>query len=194
MAVLSAIVGLHPTRSMDAFQPELADGGAVGRQLVGRDRLGVDARVSQKPTQQLQRHRLIPALLDKDIENLALVIDSPPEPHLPPADADVHLIQMPAAGRRLTTPTQVRRDQRAKLDNPASNLLAADFDSALGEQFLDIPNAEREAEIQPYRLADHIRREPMAFERDRLHEYPHFGAQTRQTGDLLQLDCQHQTL
>ena len=59
---------------------------------------------------------------------------------------------------------QVRRDQRAKLDNPASNRLAADFNSALGEQFLDIPNAEREAEIQPYRLADHIRREPMALE------------------------------
>ena len=85
---------------MDALQPEVADGRAVGRQLVGRDRLGVDALVSQKPTQQFQRSGFVPTLLDQDIENLALIIDGPPEPHLATADADEHFVQMPAAGKR----------------------------------------------------------------------------------------------
>ena len=191
MTVLGAIVGLHPTRTMDALQPEFADSGAVGRQLVGRNRLGMDALVAQQPTQQLQRRSLVPPLLDQDIENFALVIDGALEPHFSTADPDEHFVQMPAARRWVPATAEVRRDQRTELDYPATDRLATDFDAALGEQFLDIPDAEREPEIQPYGLADHIRREPVAFERDRLHEDPHFGTQTRQTGDILQLDCQH---
>lgn len=68
MAVLSPIIGLHPTWPVDVLQTEFADGGAVGRQLVGRNRLGVDALVSQQATQQLQRRSLVPPLLDQDIE------------------------------------------------------------------------------------------------------------------------------
>jgi len=72
---------------------------------------------------------------------------------------------MPEARRWAPWASQVRSDQRAKLDHPASNRFATDFDSALGESFIDIPDAEREAKIQPHRLADHIRREPMALSR-----------------------------
>jgi hypothetical protein len=65
---------------------------------------------------------------------------------------------------------QVRRDQRAKLDRPAADRLAVDFDSALAQEFLDITNAEREPEMQLHRLLDHFGRKPMTFERNRLHK------------------------
>lgn len=71
---------------------------------------------------------------------------------------------------------QVRRDQRAKLDRPAAGRLAADFDSALDQEFLDITNAEREPETQPYCLLDHFGRKPMTLERYRLHQNLHLSA------------------
>ena len=119
---------------------------------------------SKRATQQLQSRRLVPSLLDQDVENLALVIDGAPEPHLPTADPDEHLVQMPAARRWASATAEVLRDQRAELDHPASDRLAADFDSALGQQFLNIADAEREAKIQPHRLANNVRRKPMALE------------------------------
>jgi hypothetical protein len=38
--------------------------------------------------------------------------------------------------------------------------LAARLDPALGEQLLDVAEAQREAEIQPNGMADHVRRKP----------------------------------
>jgi hypothetical protein len=42
--------------------------------------------------------------------------------------------------------------------------LAAGFDPALSEQLLYIADAQREAEIQPHRITDHLWRKPMALE------------------------------
>jgi hypothetical protein len=54
----------------------------------------------------------------------------------------------------------------AELDHPTPHRLVTGLDPARRQQFLDIPYAEREAKIQPNRVSDHIRREPVTFERD----------------------------
>jgi len=82
---------------MHALRPELADRRAVGRQLVSRDRLGMDAMVLQQATQRPQS-RLAPSLVDQDLENLALVVYRAPELHLLTAAPNEHLIQMPSTG------------------------------------------------------------------------------------------------
>jgi hypothetical protein len=99
---------------------------------------------------------------------------------------------MPAARRRRPAPAQVGRDQWAELNHPAPDRLAADLDAALGEQLLDVPDAEREPEVELHRISDHVRREPVALERDPLHQSPApLRAQEPKAGDKLALDRQH---
>ena len=56
-----------------------------------------------------------------------------------------------------------------ELARPAANSLVADSGPALGEQLLDIAQAQREVETQPHRMADHVGREAVAFVGDRFH-------------------------
>ena len=75
---------------------------------------------------------------------------------------------MPAASRRRAPPTQIGRDQWAEFIDPTPHGLTADLDPALGEQLLDVPDAEREPELQPGGVPDHVRREAVTLERNRL--------------------------
>lgn len=43
-------------------------------------------------------------------------------------------------------------------------------DATLGEQILDIPQAHRETIVEPHRISDHIRREPVPLEADLSHD------------------------
>lgn len=60
--------------------------------------------------------------------------------------------------------------QRPEFDRPASDRPVADVDPPLRQQFLDIAIPEAELELQPHGMTDHICREPVALERNRLHE------------------------
>ena len=53
--------------------------------------------------------------------------------------------------------------------HPSADRLIGDDDPALSEQVLDIPEAEREAQIQPDGVLDDRRREPIAAVAERLH-------------------------
>ena len=119
----------------------------------------------QQFPEQLQRGVFVAALLDQHIQHLAFVINSAPEPHPAAADLHDHLIQMPPARRNRSAPTEVRRDQRPKLVDPAADRLTAHLDSTLSQQFLDVPDAQGEAEIEPHRVADDLSGKAMAFER-----------------------------
>src|SRR4029079_8186039 len=68
----------------------------------------------------------------------------------------------PAQGsRRQSTPDPVG-EVLAELERPLPYGLVADDDAAGGQHLLDHAQAEREAEVQPYRLADHLRWETVA--------------------------------
>ena len=89
----------------------------------------------------------------------------------------------------MTPALQVPGDLRAELDRPAADGLVADIDAALSQQLLDVPEAQVEPKIQPHRVADHVRREAVSFERKRSHEpQPDKGSQAALSGDLLALD------
>lgn len=119
----------------------------------------MDPRVPEQPAQQLQRSVFVATLLDEEIQHLALVIDSAPQIHPPATDPNNDLVQMPSARRPRPTSTNIRRDQRPELDDPAPDRLTADLDAALRHQFLDAADAEGEAEIPAHRLHDDGRRE-----------------------------------
>src|SRR5690242_15217253 len=62
---------------------------------------------------------------------------------------------------------QALGEHRPEFPNPAADRLVRDLDTALGEHVLDIPVAQREAQIQPDGMLDQHWRELMASVGDR---------------------------
>ena len=73
---------------------------------------------------------------------------------------------MPSAGRCFAAPAKVGGNRRSELVDLATNGFEAHLDAALRPRFLDVPNTQGEAEMQPDRMSDRIRREPVTFGRD----------------------------
>ena len=103
----------------------------------------------------------------------------PPAPrphHRPPAtgtsaavDPHHHLIEMPARAGLAPQLPQVPRDRRPELADPAPDRLVGDIQSALRQQLLNVPVAQREPEIKPHGMLDDGGWELVAGIRDRLH-------------------------
>lgn len=92
---------------------------------------------------------------------------------------------MPAAGWGAAAPARVCHDLQIELQRPAADRPIADIDSALRQQLLDVPEAERKRIVETDRVADHIRREPVTFERER----PHIGIKSQIPIGRLGLDA-----
>jgi hypothetical protein len=99
--------------------------------------------------------------------NLALVVHRPPQAHALAADLHHHFVEMPASRRLGTGTAKVVSDQRTELQRPAPDRLIADLDTALRQQLLDVAKAQREPEVQPDGMPDHLRREAVALVRNR---------------------------
>jgi len=78
--------------------------------------------------QQLQRGRLVAALLDQHVQHLAFIVHGAPKKHSSPADLHHHLIEMPSGRGRLPALWQVGHDERSELDHPAAHRFATHDD------------------------------------------------------------------
>ena len=78
-----------------------------------------------------------------------MLVNRSPEPDTFPTDARGHLIQVPGAARRRFGFPQLRRRPRTELGHPAEHRHVADANATLGEQLFHIPEAEREAQMEP---------------------------------------------
>jgi hypothetical protein len=79
--------------------------------------------------------------MHKEIENLALVVDRPPEPESSAADQDSHLVEAPFRGWPMTSAAKLPGEQRPELQHPSRDCLIGDIQPALGQQILDIAEA-----------------------------------------------------
>jgi hypothetical protein len=117
----------------------------------------------EQPAEELPRRRLVPAALHEDIQHIPVLIDGPPEIVLRAIDGDEDLVQVPLVTGLWPTAPQRIGVVLAELAAPLAHRLVGEDDPALGEQFLHVAIAEREAEVQPHRVRDDRRREPVAF-------------------------------
>ena len=84
------------------------------------------------------------------------------EPVSDAIDARTYLVQMPPGTPPGFLVTQVFCEQGTEFDIPLAQCLMADLNTALVQQFLDVPVTKREAVIQPDRVLDDGHRETMA--------------------------------
>jgi hypothetical protein len=120
--VFRPVVGPHAAGPMAIGEAEFAGGQTVRGKLVSDDRFGVDALVAQQFPEELQGSRLVAALLDQHVQNLAFIVDGAPELHAPAADLYHDLNQMSARGGRRSAAAQGRRDGKSELVGPAASI------------------------------------------------------------------------
>ena len=64
----------------------------------------------------------------------------------------------------MTSAAKFLGEQRPELQHPSPDRLVGEVPPALGEQILDIAEAQRAAKVQPHRVSDDVRRELVASE------------------------------
>ena len=69
----------------------MLEGSAVRAQLVSRHRLRREALLAEQLAHELDGCAFVPSALNKDFENLALMIDRAPQVHMLAGDPDDHL-------------------------------------------------------------------------------------------------------
>src|SRR5882757_8922369 len=147
---------------MVAGKPEIPEGSSVRAQLVSRHRLRREALLAEQLAHELDGCAFVPSALNKDFENLALIIDRAPQLHMLAGDPDDHLVEMPAIARPRAAPPQPACDNRPEFQHPAAHRLVRDIEPALGEKLLHIVVAQREPEVQPDAVLDDDRGKAMA--------------------------------
>jgi hypothetical protein len=137
---------------------------SVGAQPIGDERLGREALLPEQFAHELRGRLRVAPPLHKEFENLALVVDRPPEPKLSAANPDSHLVEVPLRGWPMTSAAKFLGEQRPELQHTTPDRFIGDVQPALGQQILDVAEAEGEAKVQPHRMADDVRRELVASE------------------------------
>jgi hypothetical protein len=59
--------------------------------------------------------------LDQKIENLAFIVDGPPQPELFDTNQDDHLVEMPARSRPMAPTAKLPGEQRPEFQDPSPN-------------------------------------------------------------------------
>ena len=86
------------------------------------------------------------------------MVDRSPQVHAFAGDPDDHFVEVPPAVRGGSAAAQLAGDRRAEFQDPAPHRFVGDIEPPLGQKLFDIAVAEREPQIQPYRVLDYGRR------------------------------------
>ena len=100
--------------------------------------------------------------LDEDIDDISVLVDSPPE--ILPLALDRHkeLVQVPGVAQATFPPLELSSVLRPELPTPLANGFVGDDDPPLGEEILDVSEAQTESVVEPDRVADDFLRESVS--------------------------------
>jgi hypothetical protein len=97
---------------------------------------------------------LASSLLDENIENAAILINSAPQILQATTDLDKHFVEMPGVTEFSTSSADAFDVVSAKSLTPCSNCFAGYANAALGHHFLNVAIADGEPKVQPHAMAD----------------------------------------
>jgi hypothetical protein len=101
---------------------------------------------------------LIPTALDQNIQDVAVLIDGPPEVVPCPIDGEEDFIEMPLITALGTPVSQLIGIRLPELQTPLTDGFIRDKDPTGEQQLFDIAIAQAETEIEPDRMADDLDR------------------------------------
>ena len=158
MRILGPVVEVLALAVLDPGQ-DLALGRAIAGQFVRHDGAGYVPQPFQQLPEEALRRFGIPAALHQDVEHGAVLVDGAPEVMPFAADAEEHLIEMPFVPGSRPPSAQPIREALGELQAPAPDRLVGEDDAALGQEQLDVPEAQRERVVEPDRVGDDRGRE-----------------------------------
>ena len=158
MRILGPVVEVLALAVLDPGH-HLELGRAIAGQFVRHDGAGYVPQPFQQLPEEALRRFGIPAALHQDVEHGAVLVDGAPEVMPFAADAEEHLIEMPFVPGSRPPSAQPIREALGELQAPAPDRLVGEDDAALGQEQLDVPEAQRERVVEPDRVGDDRGRE-----------------------------------
>lgn len=144
---------------------DLAFGRSIALQFISDD----DARNILQPFEELAEKAFccffVAPTLDQNIQDVAILIHCSPQVVPLPMDGEEDLIQVPFVTTARATTAQFIGVGLPKLETPLPNRFVRDDDPTLRQKLLNITKTEREAKIEPNRMADDFRWKAKAFVR-----------------------------
>ena len=168
MRVLGSVVA-PSTALMAVLDPEIAGSSAIRPQVIGDQPIGNEAVFLQKLSHEFQCGVLVPFRLDQHVEDLAFGVDGSPQVDHAAIDFQIDFVQMPGRVGLGSAFAQVRCYHRPEMVHPAPNGFVGDRDAAFRQQIFDVAEAQGEPEIEPDRLMNDLRWEPISTVADFLH-------------------------
>ena len=105
----------------------------------------------------------VSSTLNQDVEHVSILIHRSPYIMLLASYGENHLVHVPFVSTARTPATQLIGVGLSKFEAPLPDGFRGDDDPALRQNFLNITKTEREAEIQPNSVTDHLRWETETF-------------------------------
>src|SRR4051812_694368 len=158
---LGPVVEVAALAMLDPRQ-DLPLGRAIAAQLVGHDHTGHVVQPLQQLLEEAPGRLGVAPALDQDVEQGAVLVARPPQVVQLAADAEEHLIQVPLVARPWPTPLERVGEGSPEPETPGADALVAHYDAALGQDRLDVAQAQAEAVVEPHRVADDLGREAEA--------------------------------
>src|ERR1700761_9645027 len=155
MRVLGPVVQPLVLAVLNPRQDVLLGSGVAGQLIRDHDAVRAHLLLEQFAQEPLSR-RFVASALNQDVEDEPVLIDGPPEPVLHPGNFYHNLIKVPfVAGPRQPTADLIGK-RLAELQRPLAHGFVADDNAACGQDLIDVPQAERKAEIEPDGVADDL--------------------------------------
>jgi hypothetical protein len=162
MGVLCAVVEI-PVLTVLHPRQNLPLGRAIAFEFIGDDHARDILTAFEEFTEELLGGLLIPTTLDENIQNVAVLIDRPPQVGAFFVDGDRYLIQMPLIAWAGPPAAELIRILLPELPAPLADGFVRHDDPTNEQDFFYIAMTEREAEIPPDGVADDLTWEPMLF-------------------------------
>jgi hypothetical protein len=162
MRVLRTVIAVAVLAMFDTRE-HLSLCGTVALDLVRDDHPGNILAALEQLAEEFLRSHLVSLALDQDIEDIAGLIDSPPEIAPLAVNREKYLIQMPLVTRPRALATQLVRVGLTKLATPFADRFIRHDDATGKQQLFDIPVVEAEPAVEPDAMADDLGREAVVF-------------------------------
>ena len=145
---------------MDDGRHDDAVRGAVAPKAIGDEATRHLAVAPQQFAKEPPSGMAIPARLEQDVDDVAVLVDGAPQILPLPADGDEEFVEMPGVADVTMTPPEAPGVGTAKGLTPVPHRFVRDGDAAVCEEVLNLAETEAESIVEPDPVADDDRREP----------------------------------